>query len=461
MRQEGESRRKMWYDKMFVYFHRADLCSLNRKEWWPMAELTRIELFPGVCLTAVHTVKFKSCVLGASLLAPLDRNTAALHALIPSVLRRGTEFHPDMESLSAALDDLYGGSIEPVVRTRGETQCVGFLGSFLDDAYTLDGSAVLEPAAALLGELLLRPRTGAEGFCPDYVRSEQANLIDRIRAQVNDKRSYALLRLKQEMCADEPFGVDRLGDEASAAAITPASLWAQYQSLLRTAPVELYYCGSAAPERAAAALRAAFSTLPTGTLRHPLPRPVQRSAPDKPRRVEDVLDVTQGKLTMGFRTCEDVWSEHYPALLLANAVYGGTTTSRLFLHVREKRSLCYYASSQLEKYKGVMLVSSGVEFSQVQAAQDEILAQLAACQAGQFEDWELEAARRSVVSALTSTGDAQSRLENFWLGQAVAGLSEDPTALARRVEQVTREQVTAAFASLRLDTIYFLKGREQ
>ena len=79
-----------------------------------------------------------------------------------------------------------------------------------------------------------------------------------------------------------------------------------------------------------------------------------------------------------------------------------------------------------------MLVSSGVEFSQVQAAQDEILVQLAACQAGQFEDWELEAARRSVVSALTSTGDAQSRLENFWLGQAVAGLSEDPAALARR-----------------------------
>ena len=151
------------------------------------------------------------------------------------------------------------------------------------------------------------PRTGAEGFCPDDVRSEQANLIDRIRAQVNDKRSYALLRLKQEMCADEPFGVDRLGDEASAAAITPASLWAQYQSLLRTAPVELVLLRlrRAGTGRRCAARR--LFTLPTGTLRHPLPRPVQRSAPDKPRRVEDVLDVTQGKLTIGFRTGEDVW----------------------------------------------------------------------------------------------------------------------------------------------------------
>lgn len=425
-----------------------------------MAELTRSELFPGVHLTAVHTEKFKSCVLGASFLAPLDRTTAACNALLPSVLRRGAEAHPDMESLSAALDELYGGSIEPVVRTRGEVQCVGFLGSFLDDAYTLDGSAILEKAAALLGELLLRPCTERGVFRCDYTDRERQNLIDRIRAQVNDKRSYALLRLKREMCAGEPFGVDRLGDEASARAITPESLWARYQELLHTAPMELYYCGSARPERVADALRAALSQLPTGGARAPLPRPVAKEAPAQPRTVVESLDVTQGKLTMGLRTGCAVWSGDYPALLLANAVFGGTTTSRLFLHVREKLSLCYYASSQLEKLKGVMLVSSGVEFDKVDQAREEILAQLAACQRGEFEDWELEGARRSVVSALHSAMDAQARLEDFWLGQAVAGLTEDPEALARRVENVTREQVAAAFSSLQLDTIYFLKGRE-
>ena len=425
-----------------------------------MAELTRSELFPGVHLTAVHTEKFKSCVLGASFLVPLDRTTAACNALLPSVLRRGAEAHPDMESLSAALDELYGGSIEPVVRTRGEVQCVGFLGSFLDDAYTLDGSAILEKAAALLGELLLRPCTEQGVFRCDYTDRERQNLIDRIRAQVNDKRSYALLRLKREMCAGEPFGVDRLGDEASARAITPESLWARYQELLHTAPMELYYCGSARPERVADALRAALWQLPTGGARAPLPRPVAKEAPAQPRTVVESLDVTQGKLTMGLRTGCAVWSGDYPALLLANAVFGGTTTSRLFLHVREKLSLCYYASSQLEKLKGVMLVSSGVEFDKVDQAREEILAQLAACQRGEFEDWELEGARRSVVSALHSAMDAQARLEDFWLGQAVAGLTEDPEALARRVVNVTREQVAAAFSSLQLDTIYFLKGRE-
>ena len=442
-----------------------------------MMEVTRTQLLPGVHLTAVQTKKFKSSVLGMQFLTPLSREAAALNALMPAVLRRGTAKHPDMESLSAALDELYGGSLEPTVRKKGETQCVGFVGSFLDDAYTLDGSAVLEPAAALLGELVLEPYMRDGAFCPDYTRQERDNLVNRIRAQINDKRQYAQLRVVAEMCAGEPFGVDKLGDEPSAAAVTAQSLWEHYEKLLRTAPVEFYYCGSASFERVENAVRAIARRLPQGE-RTPVSRPAKGSAPAQPRRVEEALDVTQGKLAMGFRTGADAWDEDYPALTLVfrtgadawdedypaltlvNAVYGGTTTSKLFMNVREKLSLCYYASSGLMKYKDVMLVSSGVEFSKVGQAQDEILAQLQNCKEGNFTDDELEWARRSVVSTLMTTLDAQSRLEDYWLGQSAAGLTEAPDELARRVETVTREQVTAVAQRLTLDTVYFLKGKE-
>ena len=375
-----------------------------------MIEVTRTQLLPGVHLTAVQTQKFKSSVLGMQFLLPLAREQAALHALLPMVLRRGTAEHPDMESLSAVLDELYGGSLEPTVRKKGENQCVGFVAS-----------------------------------C--------------IRAQVNDKRQYAQVRVVAEMCAGEPFGVDKLGDEASAAAITPQKLWDCYQQVLRTAPIEFYYCGSAPLERVRAAVQAIVDGLPAGE-RAPLARPEKGNAPAQPRRVEEALDVTQGKLAMGFRTGIDAWDEDYPALMLLNAVYGGTTTSKLFLNVRERLSLCYYASSGLMKYKDVMLVSSGVEFSKVGQAQDEILAQLQACKDGGFTDDELGWARRSVVSTLMTTLDAQSRLEDYWLGQAAAGLTEAPDELAQRVERTTRAQVQAAAQKLTLDTVYFLKGKE-
>ena len=426
-----------------------------------MSQVTRRELFPGVWLRAVHTNKFKSSYLSVTLLVPLDRRTAGANALIPEVLRRGTAIHPDMESLSAALDELYGGAIEPVVRKKGESQCVGFAASFLDDAYALKGEKILEPAANLLGEVLLKPYTEKGVFSSGYTDGEKANLIDRIRAQINDKRTYAVRRLTREMCKYEAFGVDKLGDEESVSNLTPESLWEQYQKLLREARVEVYFCGSADPDRVAGALRSALSALPVNEDRVDPACDVRVTAGPEPIVVEEAMDVSQGKLALGFRTGGlTCWEEDYPALTMCNAIFGGTTLSKLFMNVREKLSLCYYASSMMEKMKGLVLVSSGIEFDKYQTAKDEILAQLKAIQDGQIETWELEGVRRTLIGGYLSTLDDQGRQEEFWLGQAAAGLDTTIEELAAQFETVTREQVAAAARQLVLDTIYFLKGKE-
>ena len=51
-------------------------------------------------------------------------------------------------------------------------------------------------------------------------------------------------------------------------------------------------------------------------------------------------------------------------------------------------------------------------------------------------------------------------VQDYWLGQAAAGLTEAPDELAQRVERTTRAQVQAAAQKLTLDTVYFLKGKE-
>ncbi len=427
-----------------------------------MAEVRRKQLSPGVRLTAVRTGKFKSAALSVSLLTPLQAERAACNALVPFVLRRGSAEHPSLEALSAQLDELYGGIIEPMVRKKGETQCVGFLGSFLDDAFTLDAEPILERAAGLMGELLLRPYVQNGVFCADYTAGERANLIDRIRAQINDKRQYSMQRLTALMCAGEAYGVDRLGDEEHAAAITPQGLWAAYQELLRTARIELYYCGSAPFERVEAALTAALEGLPVNEDRVQLSCAVRAEpAGEGVREVAEALEVAQGKLAMGFRTggaCAG--SGELPALMVFNAVYGGTASSKLFMNVREKLSLCYFASSMLEGNKGVLLVSSGIEFEKFEKAKNEIMAQLEACRKGEIEEWEMAGAVRSVVSALQTALDSQGRLEDYWLGQAVSGGEMPPEELCRKVEAVTRDEVARLAGRTELDTVYFLKGRE-
>ena len=416
---------------------------------------TRIKIADGVYLTYLPTRKFKTGLLSAQFMTPLEQGTVAVNALLPAILRRGTVRFPDMKSLSAELDRLYGAEIEYTVRKKAENQCVGFVASFVDDAFVPDGEKLLEPVAALLGELICAPVTRNGRFLPDYVESERTNLVDLIRSLVNDKRDYADWRLLQEMCTGEPYGISRYGDEKSVERISVQKLYPSYTNLISRAQLELFYSGSAELPRVKGALMEAFSMLPREDV-VPLALCRPHRCRTEVRRVSEKMNVTQGKLGMGF-SCG---SSDFPALMLGNALFGGTSNSKLFLNVREKLSLCYYASSMYHRQKQLITVSSGIEFKNFQKAYDEILTQLHAVQDGNIEDWEIEGARSTLRNAYASLGDSQLALENFCLGQAATGQAESPETICDELMATPSEQVFEAMQTVSLDTVYFLKGRE-
>ena len=418
-------------------------------------EVIRKKLADGVNLTYLPARKFKTSLLSAQFVTPLQDRTAAAHALLPAVLRRGTVSCPDMGSLAARLDRLYGAGIDYTVRKKGESQCVGFVASLIDDSFAPGGEKLLEPVAALLGELVCDPATERGRFVTSYFESEKNNLLDAIRSLINDKRDYADRRLLQELCAGEPYGLFRLGSEETAEKLQPKKLYSQYRELISTSQLELFYSGSAELSRVESALQSAFAGLPRKTVQE-LPATLPHIPRGEVKNVTDVMDVTQGKLGMGF-SCG---SEDYMALLMGNTLFGGSSNSRLFLNVREKLSLCYYASSLYHRQKGIITVSSGIEFENYQRAYDEIMAQLSAVQHGELEDWELQGARSTLLNAYASMGDSQGKLENFYLGQAAAGREETPEELAREVAAMTPQRIYDAMETVRLDTVYFLKGKE-
>lgn len=413
----------------------------------------RKELSPGVFFNYIHATKFKTGLLSAQLVVPLDAALSAQGALLPAVLRRGTERHEDMLAISRALDRLYGAGLSFIVRKKGENQCFGFLSGFIDDRFALSGERLLEPAAELLGEVLLRPATEGGIFRRDYIDGEKDNLIDTIRSILDDKREYADQRLIGEMCHGERYGVPRLGTEDAVSALDGASLWDFYQHTLMTARVELFYCGSAEMSRVEDALVRGVAALPNGERVAPVAS-ARVAAPASPRELTETMNVTQGKLAMGWRAA----TEDGHAMMLANMIFGGYSNSKLFLNVREKLSLCYYASSAYHRSKGVVTVSSGVDFADERRAREEILAQLARVQRGELEPWELDGAKGVLLNAVRSREDSGTRIEESLLGQAATGLWESEEDLLDALSAVTPERIAAAAQSMTLDTVYFLKG---
>jgi predicted Zn-dependent peptidase len=345
--------------------------------------------------------------------------------------------------------------VDYTITKKGECQAIGFVASFIDDAFTPGGEKLLEPVADLLGQSICSPAMKGGCFLPDYVSSERTHLVDAIAATRNDQREYADLRLLEELCRGERYSVSRLGDQETAEKLTGEEVYRAYTDLLESAPMELFYCGGAEENRVVDAFSNAFAKLPRKSVR-PLPQTVYHKGRTEVLKTQEVMDVSQGKLGMGF-SCG---SDNFSALLLGNTIFGGSTNSKLFMNVREKMSLCYYASSLFHWKKSLMTVSSGIEFENFQRAYDEILSQLQHVQNGDIQDWELEAARSTLCTIYATVGDSQAKLENFWLGWTAMGLKDTPESLMAGIKNVTRDEICQAMQTVNLDTVYFLQGEE-
>ena len=417
-----------------------------------------ITLLPGITLRVCKDTRFKQGCLSFQLVRQMEAGEAALNALLPSVLLRGTRRCPDLRSITEHLDELYGASVSPLVRRVGDYQTTGLYCGFMDDRFALPGDQVLRPMLAFLEELLLDSPLEEGAFLPSFVESEKKNLISTIESELNDKRAYSMSRLLRILCREDTFGVPRLGDAEAVANITAQGLYDHYRKILKTSPIEIFYVGSGETAQVAELLMPLVTKLGARGTK------LQPQTPFHPCEKSDVvetMDVTQGKLCMGFVTPIINRGQEFAAMQLMNVIFGSGMTSKLFVNVREKMSLCYSIGSGYYGTKGIVVVSAGIDFDKEQLTRDEVLRQLAICKDGGITEQELQSAKEALLSSLRSTHDSPGAIEGYYATAALSGLIFSHGEYMEAVEKATIEDVVACANSLQLHTTYFLKGGSQ
>jgi predicted Zn-dependent peptidase len=413
-----------------------------------LLRLTRIEICDGAALTCVTTDRFKTNVLTAFFIHPLKEDSAADNALIPRVLRRGNKKHPTLTAMSNRLADLFGTELNGDVRKRGEFHCFGLSADFI-------GSENLGDVSEILFDTLYNPV-----FSDDFILSERDNLISQIRALKNNKALYVSARHNALAFAGEPYAVTRLGDEISANMITPSNLRRYYQKILDSSPIELFYCGPADSESIASLAKAAISRTqssirPAAQCKTPSSNAFLIN--DNPRYFAESEDISQAQLSVIWRTDITPESPDYFPAAIACAMYGGSSASKLFSHVRERLSLCYTTHSAFDRYKGLMKAQSGVEPAMLDRTKDEMLTQWDDIVSGKFSDEEFNSAVSLITNELKSVNDSPAALESFWQGQAVCGLLNTPTNWIETLRNIEKEDVIRTASNFMLDSIYYLK----
>lgn len=395
--------------------------------------------------------KFKTWSASVYIYRPLNKTEASYNALLAKVLKTSSKDYPTRKLLAKKMDRLYGTYLSAGVRKYADTHAIVFNIKSVCDCYLPE--KITSSVCELLKKIITEPFLPNGVFEPSVVELEKTNLIKQIEAYINDKSFYADKRCLEILCEGDNYSTGVSGDIEIIKKITPDSLYKHYLDVINNSKIDVFVCGNADVD----AVCPSFETLKTNNT--PL-----SASPFVPasecKEITEVMDVTQGKLVMGFTT--DISdNESRCKIMMFNAVFGGCPTSKLFNNVREKLSLAYYANSRIAVTKGIMFARSGIEIDKFSQVKDEILLQLESMANGNITNEEVENARSHLVNIYSSLDDDPESTVSLKSGWLTEGENRTVEEIIKGINKVTVDEIVDVAKSYRLSAIYFLKGEQE
>lgn len=414
----------------------------------------------GIRLHVLPTTRFKTFSISVYIGAPLDERTVTANALIPYVLRRGSATFPETKQFREQLDEMYGAGFGFDIYKRGDYQLLQFRMDVIHDRFVSSGQSLLAQSLQFLGDAITNPAMENGQFLSKYVDQEKATLTRKLQAIVNDKIRYAAERCIAEMCEGEPYRLHPLGRLEDIEALTVEQLVTRYKELLNEAPIDIYIAGDTTADEAARLVADSFSVQGRSGTREYKMLAATRNVSEV-KRVTERMEVGQGKLNMGLRMSTNYRDDAYPAALLYNGVLGGYPHSKLFINVREKASLAYYASSRYDGHKGLLTIQSGIEIENYEKAVDIIQRQLDAMRGSNISELELNQTKAMIINQLREIQDAAHEMIMFDFNAVLSGRERTTAELIQAIESLQAADIKQVAEGVALDTIYFLRDREK
>lgn len=390
----------------------------------------------------------------AYVLSDFEGDPRADYAVAAYVLTECCKKYPTYRTLSKYLSNLYDASLSS--NTGNFLACdrrMTYLGGvILDDRYALEGEKLEAEFCELLCECLTNPLAENGAFDENVTALMRAELIDTIDSVINDKSTYAARNAAKTAYVGEPAELPAIGTREEAEKVTARSAYNAYKRIMETGHIEIIASGCSDFSDA----ERIFTKMLSGLSRDVTKIAASKPSPLKetPAYASDVLPMQQAILRMYFKAPE--LSDHY-ADKLFTMILGGMTTSRFFMNIREKQSLCYYCGCFSNRFKRVLTVNAGVEPQNLKRTENAVISELSELQNNGVSEAELKAALLEAENQLEMMRDSTA-ISGWYLDQITDERILSPEEYLAELKKVTPERIQAAARMYKLDTVYALSG---
>lgn len=412
----------------------------------------------GIKLHTIKTEKFKTNLIAVMLTTKLDKRNVTKNALIPAVLRRGTENLKTLEEINKKLEDMYGASFDCGLDKTGDNQVLKFyIESVNDEFLPHNDEDMLEKSLENIFELVFNPYLENNFFKKEYVEQEKQNLKQIIEGKIDNKARYALDKCIEEMYKNEPFGLYKYGYVEDLNDINEKSLYEYYIELINSCKIDIFVSGIL-DNKIEEIIRdnKNISKLKERNPEFIMPE-MKAKISEKENDIQESMDVNQGKLVIGLDLDINDEDLRYDTMIY-NSILGGSANSKLFQNVREKASLAYTASSSYFRLKNNIFINCGIEIGNYEKALDIIKQQIEDMKKGDFTDEEVENAKQGIIAAIKLIDDEQDTEIMYFFGQELSKEKLNIDQYINRISKVNKQNVVDIAKNISVNTVYFLKN---
>ena len=424
-----------------------------------MKNMININIKNGINLHLIKTNKFKTNLLAVFLSTPLNKDTVTKNALIPAILRRGSNTMPTQEEISKCLEEMYGASFDCGIDKIGDNQILKFYLETINNNYLPQEEDKLKNAVKILLDIVFNPLVEENQFKKDYVESEKVNLKQVIDGRKDSKATYALEQCIKEMYKEEPYALYKYGKIEDIDNIDNKKLYEQYINLINNSKIDIFISGDISEKIKDEIIKNKnIQKLQSREAKYIVNNKESRRKKEKKEEIKtESMDIAQGKLVIGLDILNEQENDKYIALMY-NAILGGTPNSKLFQNVREKNSLAYTASSSYIRQKANIFIKCGIEIENFEKAVNIIKEQLEDIKNNKFTEENIEEARTNIISTIKFIPDEQDTELMYYFSQELSGYQMDYEEYIEKVKQITREDIIQVANKIQINTIYFLKN---
>ena len=409
---------------------------------------------PSFDILMVNTDKFKTTTIEIRIARKFKKEEITKANVLLALLKSSTKKYNSKIKYTLKMEDLYAATGRSIYSRMGNVFCFSLSITVLNDKYSEKG--LFDQALDFLHEVVFNPNVTNNSFDKTYfdvVINDKKALIDSFKEYQKDYSIYKAFVLYDKDANSASLSIGNLEDLNK---ITPQNLYEYYQEVIKSTDIDFVVVGDIDYDYVEKAITSRF--------KFNNKKQKENDYFIKYRKHREHLQEKQEKNNTKQAALAVICSlekltkfEKIFVTRLYDIILGDGPNSKFFKNIREKKSLCYYASARSYMDDSIMLITSEINKENYEQVMTLIQKEMQDMRDGKFTDSDVEDAKTSAISMLEELEDSPGRIiktvyydERFNVGSIEQA--------KKSYEKITKEDIQSLANKVFIDTAFLLGG---